>query len=76
MKGRRGPLLVLIALGVAIVATIVGILLLTTGGDDTASASSKLDTSFRAPTQYDSLDNVYSEESFSCGSTDSQCVRD
>jgi hypothetical protein len=67
---------VLIALGVAIVAAIVGIVLLTTGGDGSASASSKLDTSFREPAGYDSLENVYNEESFSCGSTDSQCVRD
>jgi hypothetical protein len=76
LKGRRGPLLVLIALGVAIAAAIVGIVLLTTGGDGSASASSKLDTSFSEPTHYDSIDNVYNEESFSCGSTDSQCVRD
>ena len=69
-------MLVLIAVGVAIAATIVGIVLLTRGGDGSASASSKLDTSFSEPTGYDSLDAVYDEEAFSCTATDSQCVRD
>jgi len=76
LKGRRGLLLVLIALGVAIAATIVGIVLLTTGGEGSPNASSKLDTSFSQPGGYDSLDAVYEEESFSCAPTDSQCVRD
>ena len=76
LKGRRGPLLALIALAVAIAATIVAIVVVTASGGSSDKASSKLDTSFREPAGYDSLDNVYNEESFSCGSTDSQCVRD
>ena len=76
LKGRRGPLLVLIALGVAIVAAIVAIVVVTASGGTSGKASAELDTSFSEPTHYDSLDAVYNEESFSCASSDSQCVRD
>jgi hypothetical protein len=76
LKGRRGPLLVLIALGVAIVATIVGIVMFTAGGDGNASASSELDTSFKQPAQFDSVDAVYEDADFTCQPTDSMCVRE
>jgi hypothetical protein len=76
LKGRRGPLLVLIALGLAIVAAIVGIILLTTGGDGSDSASSKLDTSFTEPADFESVDAVYEDADFTCQPTDSMCVRD
>jgi hypothetical protein len=76
LKGRRGPLLVLIALGLAIVAAIVGIILLTAGGNGNDSASSKLDTSFTEPAHFDSVDAVYADTDFTCQPTDSMCVRD
>ena len=76
LKGRRGPLLVLIVLGVAIAATIVAIVVVSTSGGTSGNASAELDTSFTEPAHYDSLDAVYEEESFSCASSDSQCVRD
>ena len=76
LKGRRGPLLVLIALGLAIVAAIVGIVVLTAGGDGNAGASSKLDTSFTQPADFESVDAVYADADFTCQPTDSMCVRD
>jgi hypothetical protein len=76
LKGRRGPLLVLIALGVAIAATVVAIVLVSTSGGSSGNSSAELDTSFTEPAEYESLDAVYEEESFNCASSDSQCVRD
>ena len=62
LKGRRGPLLVLIALGLAIVAAIVAGIVLTAGGNE-RQRELELDTSFTEPADYDSVDAVYAERS-------------
>ena len=77
LKGPRGPLLVLIAVGaVALVAAIVGVVLLAAGGGDAEARARSSTRASSEPAQFDSLDNVYNEESFTCGSTDSRCVRE
>ena len=70
-------MLVLICVGIAIlIALVAGVVALAAGGSggSSSTASSKLDTSFTEPAQYDSIDAVYNQESFSCGATDSRCV--
>jgi hypothetical protein len=77
LKRPRWPVLALIAVGAAIVIAIaVGVVAMVAGGDGGKSTSSgKLDTSFTAPAEFESVDAVYEEKPFACGSTDSQCVR-
>jgi hypothetical protein len=68
--------LALILIGVVIVvAIVVGVVALAFGGNGGQSASGKLDTSFKAPGEFESVDSVYSEATFGCGPSDSQCVR-
>ena len=76
LKRPRWPLLVLVAIGVAITATVVGIIVVTAGGNDSVVASSKLDTGFTEPAHFDSVDAVYQQESYDCQPTDSMCVRE
>ena len=77
LKGQRAPLLVLIALGVAIaIAAVAAIVVISTGGESSGNSSSELNTSFQEPAEYESLNAVYEEESFDCAPSDSQCVRD
>ena len=58
-----------------LVAAIVGVVALASGGgNDGSASSSKLDTSFTEPAHFDSIDAVYNEEDFSCGATDSRCI--
>ena len=76
LKRPRGPWLALvIVVAVVAVAAIVGVVALAAGGDGGgASDSSGIDTSFKEPTHFDSIDSVYNEESFSCGATDEKCI--
>jgi hypothetical protein len=78
LKRPRGRKLALIAVGIAIViAVVVGVVAIAAGGSGggSSSASRELDTSFKAPRSFESIDAVYSEENYSCAPTDSQCVR-
>jgi hypothetical protein len=77
LKRLRGRTLALIAGGgVVLAAVLVGAIVIAAGGSDGgATASSKLDTSFKAPKSFESVDAVYQEESYTCAPTDSQCVR-
>jgi hypothetical protein len=75
-KRLRGRTLALIAGGVVVLAAIlVGAIVVAAGGSGGSSgASNELDTSFTAPRSFESVDAVYNEESFACGSTDSPCI--
>lgn len=76
LKESRGRLLALIVGAVIVVAAVVvGAILVTAGGSSGSSANRSLDTSFTAPNSFASIDAVYDEEGFTCGATDSQCVR-
>lgn len=77
LKKPRGRLpLVLIAVGVVIVAAIViGVVALSAGGSGGGSSSSGIDTSFKEPAQFESVDWVYNKEHYDCEATDSMCVR-
>jgi hypothetical protein len=77
LKRPRWPVLALIAVGAAVVVAIaVGVIAMVAGGDGGKTTSSgKLDTSFTAPAEFESVDAVYEEKPFACGPTDSQCVR-
>ena len=76
LKESRARLLALIVGGVIVVAAVVvGAILIFAGGSSGESASRTLDTSFKQPASFESIDAVYDEESFNCGATDSQCVR-
>jgi len=78
VKKLRGRTLALTAGGIVVAgAILVGAIVIATGGSGGggSSASRELDTSYRAPTSFESIDAVYDEESFTCSPTDSQCVR-
>jgi hypothetical protein len=67
-------MLALIIAGVVLVGVLVaGVVLIATGGDG-GGESKSLKTDYRAPQAFN-LDNVYSEEEFTCGSRDTTCVR-
>jgi hypothetical protein len=76
LKKVRGRWLALIVAGiVVVVAVVVSVVAIAAGGGGgSSSVSGALDTSFREPRSFDSVDAVYQQENFSCGSTDSQCV--
>ena len=57
-----------------VAALVVGVVALAAGGSSGSSASSGLDTSFKEPAHFASLDAVYNQEAFTCGATDSVCV--
>jgi hypothetical protein len=76
LKESRGRLLALIVGGVIVAAAgVVGAILIAAGGSSGSTASSKVDTSFRAPASFESVDAVYQKESYNCSPTDSECVR-
>jgi len=77
-KRLRGRTLALIAGGiVAAAALLVGAIVVVAAGGNggSSSASRELDTSFKAPRSFESIDAVYGEESYTCAPTDTQCVR-
>jgi hypothetical protein len=75
LKRPRGLWLAVIAVGVVIaVAAIVGVVALAAGGSSGSSDNASLDTSFKEPAHYDSIDAVYGQETFSCEATDERCV--
>jgi hypothetical protein len=57
-----------------VVAAIVTGVLVAAGGSSSSSPDTSLDTSFRAPASFESIDAVYGEENFACGKTDSPCI--
>ena len=75
LKRPRGPWLALIVVGAVVaVAAIVGVVALAAGGGGGSTDNSGLDTSFKEPAHFDSIDSVYNKESFSCGATDERCI--
>jgi hypothetical protein len=80
LKRPRGSLLALLIAGAAVLvaAAVVGAIVLASGGDNGGggTASRELDTSFKEPGSYETIDAVLDEKSYTCGPTDSQCVRD
>ena len=74
-RGRKFALIVggIIAVAALLIATIVVVAAGGSGGS--SSASRELDTSFKAPRSFESVDAVYGEESYTCAPTDSGCVR-
>ena len=77
-KRLRGRTLALIAGGiVAAAALLVGAIVVVAAGGNggSSSASRELDTSFKAPRSFESIDAVYGEESYTCAPTDTPCVR-
>ena len=58
-------------------AIVVGaIVVVAAGGSERSSGASRdLDTSFKAPRSFESIDAVYGDETYTCAPTDSQCVR-
>ena len=77
LKESRGRLLALIVGGAIVAAAVVvGAVLIAAGGSSGGgTASASLDTSFKAPSSYESIDAVYNQESYTCAATDSECVR-
>jgi hypothetical protein len=76
LKESRGRLLALIVGGVIVAAAVVvGAVLIAAGGSGGSTASSSLDTSFKEPRSFDSVEAVYNKESYTCAPTDSECVR-
>jgi hypothetical protein len=73
----RGRLpLVLIAVGVVVIAAVViGVVALSAGGSGGGNSASGLDTSFKEPAHFESVDWVYGKEHYDCQPTDSMCVR-
>ncbi len=75
-KVRRRTLALIVAGSVVVLAVVAGVIAITAGsGSGGSTASAELDTTFRAPRSFDSVDAVYRQENFTCGPTDSQCVR-
>ena len=76
VKQPRGRLLALIGAGLVVLAAVIaGVIVIAAGGNGGRSTSSgTLDTSFTEPAHFDSIDAVYNDEPFSCGSTDSRCI--
>lgn len=65
LKRPRGPWLALIVVGAVVaVAAIVGVVALAAGGGGGSTDNSGLDTSFKEPAHFDSIDSVYNKESF------------
>jgi hypothetical protein len=77
-KALTGRTLALIVGGVVVaVAELVGaiVAIASGGGGGSSSASRSLDTSFKAPRSFESVDAVYRDEKYNCAPTDTQCVR-
>jgi hypothetical protein len=76
VKQPRGRLLALIGGGlVVLAAVIVGAIFIAAGGSSGGNSSSgTLDTTFKEPAHFDSIDAVYNDEAFSCGATDERCI--
>jgi hypothetical protein len=76
LKQLRGRLLALIVGGVIVLAAVVaGVIVIAAGGSGGGSTSSSgIDTSFKQPRSFESIDAVYKQESFTCDSKDSPCI--
>ena len=77
LKESRGRLLAFVIGGVIVLAAVVvGAILIAAGGSSGGgTASGTLDTSYKEPASYESIDAVYNQESYTCAPTDSECVR-
>ena len=75
VKRPRGRTLALIGVGTALLlAGGVAAILIAAGGSSGSSADRTVDTNFRAPHSFASIDSVYSQESFNCDAKDSLCI--
>jgi hypothetical protein len=69
-------MLAVIAVGAAVLlAVIIGVVALAAGSSGGSSESSGLDTSFKEPAHFESVDWVDQKEHYDCQPTDSMCVR-
>jgi hypothetical protein len=74
LKGSRRRLALIVVCVAVLVAGIGVAILVAAGGSSGQSADRTVDTSFRAPRPFESIDAVYNQDGFACGSKDSQCI--